>query len=356
MIRRVLLTAAGLFTAVCVACAPAEVKLPPQHLVGLHPTACAYDNIGMLPVEFANPKNPVFDPVASGTPPANMVADMRQAIALAPPFFQEQLCQLDGLFIAPRGESWGVRNPQTGKRYVALSADLWSGGSPPDLATRQTQVIRRLADWDGPSVTQQPHNPSYAPAITVLDVLAHEFGHVLFYDTFVNRPGTKPDFNNPAFCGGGFFKVSWQQNTLPQTAIPWRGYTDIVSSHLSDDIQIDEVRRAPPTPSGKGNLLNLFYSESATPKERNGHGRWASLFAGFTPDHDFIETFRLFVLMKSRAPLTTLQINVPTANGTKQHNIPASCNARSALKGKLACFQQKFCRISGAGPCSPVCS
>jgi len=359
MIRRVLLTAAGLFTAVCVACAPAPVTplhpplMPPQ-------LACAYDNIGMLPAEFANPKTPYFTPVASGTPRANIVTDVRQAVALAPPFFQDRLCHLDGIFITPRGgESWGVRNPETGKKYVALSEDLWStdlwpGGAPPDLATYEKRVIQRLINWDGPNYTP----PSNDPAMTVLDVLAHEYGHVLFYDTFVSPPKTTPQFNNPhLFCGGEFYKLAWQQDTLPRSAITWRNYTDDNAGlHLGDDIQIHEIEAALPTPAGKGNLLGWFYSESGPPGQRNGHGRWASLFAGFTPDHDFVETFKLFVLMKSHRPLTTLDLTIPTSAGNRHYNIPASCSARSALKSKLTCFQKMFCANSEANACNSNCS
>src|SRR4051794_37088182 len=97
MIRRVLLTAAGLFTAVCVACAPAPV-MPPPSPPPPERLACAYDNIGMLPADFRSPKNPYFTPMSSGTPPSpNIVADVQRAVALAPPFFQDKLCQLDGI-------------------------------------------------------------------------------------------------------------------------------------------------------------------------------------------------------------------------------------------------------------------
>src|SRR4051794_7266581 len=153
MLRRVFVAATGLFAAACVACSQA-IAPPAQHLVGLHPTACAYDNIGMLPVEFANPKNPNFTPVSVGNPPPNIVADISQAIGLAPPFFQRQLCDLDGIFVVPHGQSYGLRNPSTstGGRYVVLSADLWSGGSAPDLATYEQGVLQTLlGGWNGPS-------------------------------------------------------------------------------------------------------------------------------------------------------------------------------------------------------------
>jgi hypothetical protein len=357
MIRRVLLTAAGLFTAVCVACAPEPVTPPPPPLPQpMQPVACAYDNIGMLPANFPNPKDPHFTPVSSGMAPPNIVADVKRAVALAPPFFQVQLCQLDGIFIAPPGgESWGVRNPRTGKKYVALSYDLWSSGTPPDLATHATRVIHRLLTWNG------PHSPNFTsqtndPAVTVLDVLAHEYGHVLFYETFVRPPETPPQFNNPDFfCGGKFYQDSWQLQTLPQSTIPWRHFTDTAGLHLPNDIQISDIQSAPPTPSGKGNLVSLFYSEDAPPSQKNGHGRWASLFAGFTPDHDFVETFKLFVLMKSRTPPTTLKLNVETSQGMQHYNIHATCGQRSTLKDKLGCFQQQFCANSTANACNSNC-
>jgi hypothetical protein len=111
---------------------------------------------------------------------------------------------------------------------------------------------------------------------------------------------------------------------------------------MPDDIQIAEIENASPNPSGKGDLLHWFYSRGAADGQRNGHGRWASLFAGFTPDHDFVETFKLFVLFNSSAPLTSLEIAIPGSKQTHHHNIPLTCGNRSILKAKLTCMQRFF--------------
>jgi hypothetical protein len=309
---------------------------------GTGPKTCAVDNIQMLPASDANRTDPHFVPAPTGSAPADKVRLIKEAYDLAPPFFREQLCDLNGLYIVPKGESWGLRNPDTKLRYVALSADLWpGGGSPKPLPEYLDDVDARLIRWPGGVAhDHHPAEPAYGPAMTILGVLAHEYGHVLFYDTFVDPPGSAPKYDDPkGFCGGTFFRNSWR-HPLPNSPIPWRVVDQVEGEHGAGDIRIlDIMRAAPGLP--KGDLVHKFYALAGTP---GGQGRWASLWAGFSPDHDFVETFRLFVMMNSsRYPLRSLGATVPTSAGTKAHDIPATCRSRPILMSKLACFQQALC-------------
>jgi hypothetical protein len=67
-----------------------------------------------------------------------MIADLQNAFQIAPPRFQEMLCNLNGVYIDPGNVSWGFRNPTTFEEYVGLSEKaLWpNGGSSPAVSLR----------------------------------------------------------------------------------------------------------------------------------------------------------------------------------------------------------------------------
>jgi hypothetical protein len=303
-----------------------------------------------------------FDPTnANDTPnpgapiPQYTRSDLTAAFNLAPPFFQKQLCGLDGIFIVATGDSWGFRNIKDGKRYLALALNLWSSQKVPTFSAYENIVVHRLLNgWRAPNHPAGSGDPSDTPAVTVLAALAHEFGHILFYDTFVNPRGTAPNYG--AFCAGTFFSQSWQ--SLPNVANVWRTYGDVVGTHKSDDVQVQDILNAVPRPGDPdrrdaGGLLRRLYGLRGT---NAPIGRWASLFASFSPDEDFVETFKLFVLKNSGAKLRSLKMVIPVAGVIVTEDIPGTCSQRTALASKLSCFAQTFCPGPTIDPCGTVCA
>jgi hypothetical protein len=191
MIRRLLRLCVGLALAACLANIPA----PPASfapMAAVAEPACAFDKITMLPSNF-DPTRARGTPVGAGPIPQNIQDDLTAAYKLAPTFFQKQLCGLDGVFITRGADSWGFRNISDGKRYLAVSQALWKDGAAPKYGEYQTSVIHRLLHgWAGPVHSQKPDAAEDGSAVTVLAALAHEFGHILFYDTFVNPRGSAP--------------------------------------------------------------------------------------------------------------------------------------------------------------------
>jgi hypothetical protein len=301
MIRSALRLCGGMIAALCLACAPAEPNsnISPLTPVAAAPPApaCAFTHIAMVSATF-DPSNANDTPVPAGSIPAYAQRDLTAAFNLAPAFFQKQLCGLDGIFIAPAGDSWGFRNINDGKRYLALSMGLWKGGAAPSFSAYENGVVHRLLNgWTGLNHPGKGSEPSDAPAVTILAALAHEYGHILFYDTFVNPRGSAPNYG--AFCGGNFYGDSWQ--SLPNVPNIWRSYGDVVGTHKTDDVQVQEILNAAPRPGGPDNrgagaLLRRLYGLHGT---NAPVGRWASFFASFSPDEDFVETFKLFVLKNS---------------------------------------------------------
>jgi hypothetical protein len=358
MIRSALRLCGGVIAAFCFACAPAQPNsdISPLALAAAAPppaAACAFSHIAMVSATF-DPTNANDTPVPVGSIPAYAQRDLTTAFNIAPAFFQKQLCGLDGIFVAPAGDSWGFRNIKDGKRYLAVSMSLWRGGAAPSFSAYENGVVHRLLNgWTGLNHPGKGSEPSDAPAVTILATLAHEYGHILFYDTFVSPRGSAPNYG--AFCGGNFFGDSWQ--SLPRVANIWRSYGDIVGAHKSDDVQVQEILNAAPRPGGPDNrgagaLLRRLYGLNGT---NAPVGRWASFFASFSPDEDFVETFKLFVLKNSAAPLESFKINIPIANVITTEDIPGTCNQRSVLVKKLGCFAQAMCSGPTTDPCGVVC-
>ena len=311
--------------------------------------ACAYDAIHVLPSSF-DPTGAATDPPTStAAPTANVQADITAALALAPQFFKTQLCNLDGIYVTQGPESWGYRNIANGKRYVALSASLWDASGPTKKYSKHQDEVaaRLLKSWPGLGHNPGPNNAADTPAMAVLAALAHEFGHVLFYDTFVSPRGSAPTYTNPNFCGGTFFTDSWQ--ILPATPIPWRAYGIPAGSHKSDDMQTSDLLAVLPPSGGSdyraGRKLDQIYSLTGTNSPR---GRWASLFATFSPDEDFVETFKLFVMKNAAQPLASMPALYLVDGTFVTQDIPATCSQRPVLVKKLGCFAQKFCATQPA--------
>jgi hypothetical protein len=155
------------------------------------------------------------------------------------------------------------------------------------------------------SVIVTPNSLAANPAMSVLAVLAHEFGHVYWFDSFV--PNAGGSFANN-FCGGIFYPSgNWESSGV---TVPRSGGNRFV--FFGDTLPYSRSH----VPGLPGTLHNIHSS-----------GNWASALAAFSPTEDFVETFVLSVL--KGAGLTGLQIDsdviVPAPKG-------------SWLDWKLGCF------------------
>ena len=301
-----------------------------------------------------------------------MVADLTEAFANAPSFFLQQLCGLDGIFISVKDctnftnyicsgsltpaqitqDSWGYREgpwqfapgspPGHYGRYIAISAGAWSTATShaPTYSGYELMLLQLLLPWADTVPTYAANAAADTSAMAVLAALAHEFGHVLWYDTFRPTPGGSYDFNT--FCRGTFFRNSWRSVDPPPL---WRNFGDTQNEHELYDTNISDIAlaitRHSINPGFAGDLLYNIY-------KRGGH--WASLFAAFSPDEDFVETFDLYVLTQAAVtPLKSLQITITgTSTGpcpstaTCQPDIPDDLNKhfKHELKRKVDCIEK----------------
>lgn len=316
VMRNLLLLCAGILVATALACAPA-VAPPPTFTVNT--VNCS------SPAAFANSAqrlNAAFlpDPLSPGNPPtsngaisnSSILADLTAAFSLAPPSFLNELCGNTGnpavsLFVqdcppAPgicTVGSWGYRQRATGARFIALSAGLWQGNAPAlPYPVFETAVIDNLVGVPGLASYVSASNDS--PEMTVLAVMAHELGHILWWNKgLMSRPCPNP---LPPGIDQIFWKNAWQNAAGPP---PFHNFgVQFPADRRLRGPSKDDVRNNAGNPAAARSLLGQIYS-----------GDWASLLANVAPDEDLIETYKFAILTSAKnvgkGPLTSLVVNIP---------------------------------------------
>jgi hypothetical protein len=319
MIRNALLLCAGILVATALACAPAVAPPPPPPPFTVNTVNCTSPAAFAASVQTlgANFVPDPLGPPGSAPPPGGPIAnprittDLANAFALAPPNFLRELCGTSGnpavsLFVqdCPAAPgictvgSWGYRQRSTGARFIALSAGLWQGGaSALPYPAFETAVINNLVGVPGLASYVSASNDS--PEMTVLAVLAHELGHILFWNrSAISRPCPNP----PPGVDPIFWRIAWSRAGGPP---PFHNF----GVQYPGDQRIrgpskDDVRANSGNPGAARGLLQQIYG-----------GDWAGLLANVAPDEDLIETYKLFMLNTAnnvgRGPLTSLVFNIP---------------------------------------------
>ena len=374
MLRVALVAVAGLLVAISFACVPPPNAPPTLGVAAARvrlnavPT-CSSDgkpflsHVQLLSSGYDPGKN--FSgsaPGIAGTPidPNSLyAAALQNAFAFAPPQLQTRLCNLNGIYVngpvscnttACLSGAWGYRAfNANSQKYIAIPAALWNLGCPgaSEYAYHcyESDLLNTVVRWG----TANPSPPQYAPAnvdtldMTVLAALAHEVGHIVWYEVFNPRnPGRDYDPNNSNFCGGRFFVNSWESRVHkpPQ----WRGLGDRNQGSTGPDKhliapQISDVDRAIRT--GAVTLALTDLDQLYQPSQP-----WATYLGAISPDEDFVETFKFWVLTNAQSgkvsgdgPLTSLPIQFVAGSG---ENIPQAFvnSSKTALAAKVSCIGQ----------------
>jgi hypothetical protein len=388
MIRAALLLCAGIIIAACFACTPALSPPPPPLGAALRPLTlvaqgCNPNDPGILgdptkPGSFAPLVamiTPNYDPSSfspptvdgANLPTAQMQADLKAAFIAAPMSLRTALCSLDGIYIDPgsSGESWGFRTPLDPahpatplKRYIGLSASLWNPGpSAVPFHQYESQLLQwTLGNWSSAYFPGNFADPADSSQITVLAALAHEYGHIFWYDKFKPAgtypsgtfdPGTPGTPGNPGdFCSGNFY-VSWRRPVFAPP--PWRtfgqidvvrGTTNPTNEHLNAGENVSVATLY--TDINSQNDANLF---TDLRKLYGTSGRWASALAALSPDEDFVETFELSVLRHATPPVQSLALTIFYNNRAYQGgDVPGDDQSgnKTELGSKEACFSNLY--------------
>jgi hypothetical protein len=316
---------------------------------------------------FGFEKAPPIDPTPVD---ASIAQDLTDAFNIAPDFFRNQLCDLTVVYIDRTGCSsydprscsgpdpsdrlWGFRafdgSGNSAGEFIGTWLGLWQKGvqgHAPVLSRFESGRLQTLLNWTKSNSQHPPEHVFVDPdtaAMTVLAVLAHEVGHVFWYDAFVIKPDGSPNLGGDAdfgqFCRGTFYQpvgVGGQGSWLLPPTIPegrWVSFGQPRNYHRADDVDmtklgfdLDHGRF-----SDAGDLLHGLYGGIQ-------NGRWASALAAFSTDEDFVETFQLFVLRHARTPLQHSRVRVfGTADKQYFDDIPYTFDLRPELVRKSSCF------------------
>lgn len=365
MRRAVPIIATGLLAALCFACV-AVAPPPPPLTASVVSKACnaASFATGVQVLDAGyDPNGPGHDnaqpPPQGSTQNSTYKTALENAFNLAPPKVQAELCNLDGVYIngggcqasdpSCSGNSWGYRARSNKGLYIAIAAGLWNRTQPYTYHQYETDLLDEIFHWNLSWLTPAP--PQYLPAnseadnfdMTVLAALAHELGHVLWYEVIKRNSGE--DYDPNTFCasnGSTFFSGSWM--TPVHKPPHWRGLGDRVGDSHKANPQISEIDNYMAAAQTDFAVLDLntLYQASYP---------WASYFSALSPDEDFVETFKFYVLtnanknqVPNEGPLTSFPLRVYFVNGGHPNdaNIPADYSpggiGKTELARKVACI------------------
>jgi hypothetical protein len=336
----------ALVAPLCSVCQEGAAQTPPcnidQLVVELAPdfNAVTYGDCD----DSRNSCNSPPQPAQSGTVPAmppTAVSDIQAAFNIAPFFFQQELCGLDYIFIDTISKStnpivWGLRgrlhnsrhNKNLAAEHIGISAQVWTtviGQSGPYVAYENWVLNALLTPPPAANLwmsqltykaAPDPASPSTPNAIAILGILAHEMGHIIWWDRAVRD--TACQVQGPLAY---FYQYSWGKR---QSAHGFHRFGRQDSGNRTIDRPdnedvVSDLRSEDYAYPAAVNYLETIYG-----------GEWASLFATVSLDEDFVETYKLWVLtdINNKQPLTQLQIIIPTA--TKIPDIIANLNNSSS--------------------------
>jgi hypothetical protein len=290
--------------------------------------------------------------------------DLAAAFTANPGFSTNELCPLDGIFINWQDcssrdpstcsamqdkdvadNSWGLRTPlPSSKKYIAISLGLWRcpPGSPqnfcaPPFTQYHQRLVKALLDKTaGMPVSVNPifKTPSgtNTPGLGILSALAHERGHIYWFETFVQTSGgpiTTTAFCTPPFYPGG----RWEGVSVD---LPNNRYVQF--AHLSLNSPVNNLPGSFPG-GGAAAVVDGLYRG----------GRFPSLLGAYSSDEDFVEAFEWSVLRNARVssvPLSDVSVNVIGTVGADRPILTRGHGNANGAEQKLQCFDA----LSQSGP------
>jgi hypothetical protein len=362
MQRSALLIGAGIVAALAVSCTLAEPGPAAAQPLTCDPTIFL-SKVGYYSDASFYPRHNGPLPTTS-TLPTGYLGGLGDAFCAAPAGFQQVLTSLDGIYINAAActsgsncfdASWGWLRKKGGStlRLVALSSSLWNN----DYETYEKLLTQAILPQSGiyysnaqSCTTAGVCSPVNTVATALLAALAHEVGHIRWFDWVNNSPAnycnpnffsqswTQPYHQPPAGAAGGY----WRELLTPGNRNHLR-HGDFLDRHLNPP-QIDDIDNLAP---GSVAQNQAIYQLLVPPM--SGPSPWASLFAAMSPDEDFVETYKFKVLTDnytstaSRHPLTSVWITVPNgqsagSDGTVNIVGAYRIGTRANLAAKVGCI------------------
>ncbi|MBV9199380.1 MAG: hypothetical protein JOY83_06505 [Alphaproteobacteria bacterium] len=318
--------------------------------------------------------SPTFDATQGSAPAAKdvmgsvTIADpyylaLTSGFDAAPPFFKSSLCGLNAVYVVQNtctgtctakdlvSHSWGLRAYQTGgaPEYVAISQQLLLNPAL-TLSAFETQRLNYLLFLLSPAGATAWFNTNNYPIytaspdtfpLTVLAALAHEHGHVLWFDNFVHSPGGPRD-TDIVFCNGqngngrnkfnSFYPPGyWNKISLPSfNNKRWINFGDKNDQYLIDYI----------TPLTTALSSNSFYP--AADKALHAvlqDDSLTDLLSALSSNEDFVTAYELYVLQNARVTALSVQLRDNSGATVYSDDILGKLGIGKDLAEKIKCFQ-----------------
>jgi hypothetical protein len=239
--------------------------------------------------------------------------------------------------------SWGFRTPSN-QKYVAVSLGLWRGNQcpigsgqkicAPSFATYHARLVKALLDRTANSPSPSYYPPTFQTSpdtsgLSVLAAISHETGHIHWFETFVQPPGSTPSnliTLAATFCSGIIYPGGYWRGT--PVGIPNGRFVHFADRNPNSIITVAHL----PTllrvgdPRSPGEILDGIYHS----------GLYPSLLAAYSSDEEFVEAFELSVLRN--AALKDLTVNVTGFSPYQESVLLRGAAAQGALEAKLHCF------------------
>jgi hypothetical protein len=269
-----------------------------------------------------------------------MWKQISDAFDLAKNRFQKKLCALAGTYIDPSSDSWGFRNPNDLHRYIGLSLSLWQNGTAPPFSAFETHTLEKVLyftamPWPSSKATAPRFLTAMSngtsvdlPSTTVLAALAHEYGHVLWADLVKIHGGINYSYDPKKYCANktdGFFAGSWAtviQPTFYQTFAQATPDQNLNRPNIPDLMTaINNASASIGNSSFPAKILiaaqklDQFYDKEYDDNNNPNYraGVWASLFGALSPEEDFVESFKFYILvMGSSVKITNMPLYIYT--------------------------------------------
>jgi hypothetical protein len=154
-------------------------------------------------------------------------------------------------------------------------------------------------------------------AMTVLAVLAHEYGHILWYD-LVKDNSVGDNYVPAEFCRShpgvrrdGFFDNSWNRVSVPDVFLTFAKTSP--DQHIQGNVQTAALTSAINSKQWNtvANDLNAYFTPASA---ANPNGVWPSVFGSVSPEEDFVEIFKIYIMTRpetnSGLPVTSMPLNL----------------------------------------------
>jgi hypothetical protein len=239
----------------------------------------------------------------------------------------------------------------TTMRYIGISHAFLK--NPPQLSDFENILLSGLLHNTDTTI----HTPiavntdaDSVLSMSVLGVIAHEMGHILYYEKDV------PNWMNCGTTSKRFAYGSWRKD---DSRIP-RGFHG-PGIEFNADLTISDPESKPSGIAADLQQNTPTHFRQAARKLQRIYGadrqpaKWADLFAVVARDEDFVETYRLMVLQRAQfAPLSSMSMSIGYSAAVPLVPIDVAANLRRVSTGKADVLPLKVACIVANALLSPL--